>query len=462
VAGTAAQDVDGEHLAAADAFTLNLERDPLLRATIVAVATFDRAPDWSALVDRVERATRLVPRFRQRLEPSPLGVVPPRWVLDADFELGLHLRRAAVPAGGGEDDVMAVARHAAMTAFDHDRPLWEFTLLEGLPDGSAALVMKLHHALTDGVGGIELAAHVVDLEPDPPTPPDMPPAPSGGRHGTAERLLDAVAHPPREVLRATRTAVSHAPRAVASAVVDPIGTLRRAAGTAVSVASFVRPITSTRSPVMRRRRPVRHLGGLDVPLGDLSAAAHRCGGTLNDAYLAAVAGGLRRYHDRHLTIVDRLRVTMPISTRTAQDAPGGNRVTLQRFDLPVGVLDPCCRIRSIGERTTELRHDPAIAYGEAIATVLNLLPVGITAGMLTHVDLLASNVPGFDRPVWVGGARLRAFRVHGATLGSAANVTLLSYAGTCHVGVTTDAGAIEDHDVFVACLREGFDEVIGA
>ena len=125
--------------------------------------------------------------------------------------------------------------------------------------------------------------------------------------------------------------------------------------------------------------------------------------TLNDAFLAAIAGGMRRYHERHLAMVDHLRVSMPVSVRAEGDAPGGNRVTIERFELPVGMTDPHRRMERIGQICRSLRSDRAIPYASAIAGVLNLLPVDVTAGMLKHVDMLASNVPGFPAPVYMGG-----------------------------------------------------------
>ena len=197
-----------------------------------------------------------------------------------------------------------------------------------------------------------------------------------------------------------------------------------------------------------------------MPLDDLAAAAHRVDATLNDAFLAGIAGGMRRYHERHRRggrppAGDHAR-QRPHRRRTA---PAGNRVTLERFDLPVGVADPARRMAQISRTCRALRHDPAIPYADAIAGALNLLPVDVTAGMLKHVDLLASNVPGFGQEVYIGGALLESFHVFGATLGSAANVTLMSYNGTCHIGVNTDAGAVQDPVAFCDSLRDGFAEV---
>jgi WS/DGAT/MGAT family acyltransferase len=449
-----------DHINPVDAFTVTLERDPLLRATIVAVATFDRSPDWEVLRDRIDRATRLVPRFRQKLVTVPFGLAPPRWVVDPDFDLTLHLSRVRVRRGGGMDAVLELARAAGLTSFDHDRPLWEFTLVEGLPGKRSALIMKLHHALTDGVGGIEIAAHVVDLAREPgPTGP-MPAAPAPGDHGIVDLVTDTIGFHLRRVAGAGTELRKALPHTIRHGLAHPAGMLSDGASTAAAIARFVRPVTRTSSPIMTERRPLRDYQHLDVPLAALADAAHRRDATLNDAFLAGIAGGMRRYHERHLAMVDHLVVSMPVNVRTESDAPGGNRVTIERFELPVGTSDPGRRMERIGQICRTLRSDRAIPYASAIAGVLNLLPVDVTAGMLKHVDLLASNVPGFPDPVYMGGAQLESFHVFGATLGSAANITLMSYDGTCHIGISTDSGAVRDPATLRDCLVEGFDEVL--
>ena len=199
---------------------------------------------------------------------------------------------------------------------------------------------------------------------------------------------------------------------------------------------------------------------VDVAVSDLHDAGAAVGATLNDAFVAGIAGGMRLYHEHHCACISELRVTMPISVRAKDDAAGGNHVTLARFDLPVGVTDPRARMANVHEICQKERHEPAINHSELIAAALNLLPVGVTAGMLRHVDLLASNVPGFDIPVYVAGAKVEGFYPFGATLGSAANITLMSYDGTCNIGVITDVGAVPDPEVFAQCLRYGFAEVL--
>jgi WS/DGAT/MGAT family acyltransferase len=449
-----------EHVGETDAFTFQLERDPLLRSTIVAVATFDRTPEWDLLNDRIERATRLAPIFRERLVPGLWHLSPPRWVPDPDFDLSWHVRRARVRTGGGFEAVLAFARNAGMAAFDHDRPLWEFTLLEGLPDGRAALVMKVHHALTDGIGGIQIAAHVVDLEREPPALGAMPNPPAGRRVGPFDALTDAAAFNADRAKRAVCDVLGGVRSTVVGSLRRPIGTARDVTATASSIARFVRPITTTASPVMRARRLLWRYDALDIPLEPLHESARAAHCTLNDAFLAALAGGLSRYHEAHGAPTDGLRVTMPISIRTPDDPEGGNKITLTRFQVPIGIPDPAERMAAIGELCRDARADRAIPYSNVVAAALNLLPVAVTGGMLKHVDFLASNVPGFDRDVYVAGARLESFHAFGPTLGSAANITLMSYRATCHIGINTDAGAVPDVGLFLECLRHGFDEVL--
>jgi diacylglycerol O-acyltransferase / wax synthase len=445
-----------------DAFTLSMERDPLLRSTIVAVARFDRCPDWDVLVDRVERASRLAPTFRSTIVPAPLGLAPPRWVPDPDFDLGFHLRRVAAPAPRNLDTVLELARTMGMAAFDPARPLWELSLVEGLSKGQAALIMKVHHALTDGIGGLQLIAHVVDLQREPPPPGPMPPAPAPADESLLAGWRDALTYRVTRSVDMTRNRLEALPTDAWTTLRDPLGAISRSLTTAGSLARFVRPITTTLSPVMTERCFRWHYEAFDVPLDELRAAADTAGVSVNDAFLAAITGGLRRYHQDHNAEVDRLRVTMPISMRTAEDAEGGNRITLVRFEAPVAVVDPVLRMREIQRLTTSVRHERALPWSETVAGALNLLPHSVTGEMLKHVDFLASNVPGFPDALYIGGAQLIGFYPFGPTTGAAVNVTLLSYRGTCHIGVNTDAGAVPDPDLLRKRLRQGFTEVVGA
>ena len=175
-------------MADTDAFAWYMERDPTLRATIVGVAWLDQSPDWDTFVAKIDRATGLIPMFRQCVVESPGRVAPPRWIFDERFDLTWHVRRMDAPAPHTAATVVDLARNAAMTAFDHAHPLWEFTLVEGLEGGRAALVMKVHHALTDGIGGMQLALELFDLEPAPTAAPST--SDDGTRPETRTLLCD--------------------------------------------------------------------------------------------------------------------------------------------------------------------------------------------------------------------------------------------------------------------------------
>ncbi len=205
---------------------------------------------------------------------------------------------------------------------------------------------------------------------------------------------------------------------------------------------------------------MRRLAVMQVPLADLKASAKACDATLNDAFLAAVTGGVRRYHERHEADVDDLHVTMPVSLRTSDDAPGGNRITLMRFDVPAGIRHPETRVRAIHTRVQPLRSERSLPYTQAIAGVLNLLPRWYLAAMLRHVDVLISDVPGVPVPLWLGGARVTMQYPFGPTIGAGVNVTLMSYLDTCAIGINVDTGAVPDLEAFLECLHEGFEEVL--
>ena len=165
------------YMRASDAFTWYMERDPALRSTIVVIDWLDRAPDWDVLTERVDRISRLMPSLRQHVVESPFGITVPRWTYDPDFDLSWHLRRITAPPPGTRDAVLELARRSAMAAFDRARPLWEVTLVDGIEGGQAALIVKLHHSLSDGVGAMRMLAIVADWQREPADLGEMPPVP---------------------------------------------------------------------------------------------------------------------------------------------------------------------------------------------------------------------------------------------------------------------------------------------
>jgi diacylglycerol O-acyltransferase len=245
-------------------------------------------------------------------------------------------------------------------------------------------------------------------------------------------------------------AIASAPKLIYNSIRRPVATVESATATAASIYRTVRPVNHTGSPLMKNRTMTRRLGVHQVPMPQLREAAHRSGGALNDGFVAGLAGGLRRYHEMHGVQVGDLHLSMPISLRTEGDEMGGNRITLMRFDVPVGVVDPAARISAIHEQTGKVRRERS----------LNLMPRWYIGSILRHVDFLASDVPGIPVPVFLGGARVRMQYAFGPTIGSAVNVTLLTYVDTCALGIDVDTGAIPDYDVFYECLVAGFEEVL--
>ncbi len=442
-----------------DAFSWHMERDPALRSTVVTLLWLDRPPDWDVLAARIDRMSRVMTGLRQRVAESPLRLAAPRWTYDAHFDLAWHLRRVSAPPPATRAVVVELARQAAMGAFDRDRPLWELTLVEGVEGGAAAVVLKIHHSLSDGVGGMRMLGVLFDLQREPADLGPMPPAPPGERldmpalvAGAVGSMVGRTAGLARQGAAAVIPALLHSAR-------NPVGTIRDAAVMARSVYRTAAPILDTKSPLMRERAMTRHLATMEVSLDALKKAARTAGGTVNDAYLAAVTGGLRRYHERHGVAVESLRVVMPISIRGVEEMGWGNRITLQRLTVPVGEPDPAARMGLLHHITEAARNEPSLAVTDAIAEALNMLPADYVGGVLKHIDFLASNVPGAAVPIYLAGSKITGFYAFGPTIGSSFNITLLSRCGTCDMGINIDTAAVPDPEVLLECLRESFAEI---
>jgi diacylglycerol O-acyltransferase len=450
---------DDQFMRNTDALAWNMEHDPGLRSTIVGVTWLDSRPDFAVVSARLDQVTRVVPRFRQRPVRPPGILTTPRWI-DCDLDLSLHLKRMEAPYPHTAATVLEFARSEAMTEFEPSRPLWAATLIEGLEGDRAALVLKLHHSLTDGVGAIQLGMLLYETTPEPgpvgtAVRPDQEPEPSA-----TELTREAVIHSLRRLVWTARDGIGQLVPVATDVVRHPVRSTLDAVATASSLGRFVRPVSETLSPIMTGRGLDRHLDLIEVDLAELKAVGAAGGTTLNDAFVASVTGGLRRYHERHGAPVRDLRVTMPISLRRHDDPIGGNRITLERFTIPVGETDPGVRIRMTGWQCRAARYEEAVPLSDAVAGLLNLLPAGVIGSMLKHVDFVASDVPGVSIPLFLAGAPVSGTYAFGPTTGAALNVTLVSYLGICCIGCTIDTAAVPDPDVLVDCLRQGFDEVL--
>jgi WS/DGAT/MGAT family acyltransferase len=452
-----------------DALMWNVEKDPILRSTIVAVAIFDGVPDFKRLRDRINRATCLIPRLRQRVLSPPFRLGPPRWAVEQTFDIEFHLRRMRLPEPGTDRALLDVLQPIATAGFDRARPLWEFTLIEGLtgPDGSerAAFAMKVHHSVTDGVGGMALLANLVDLSADAAEPVgDAPAGPAPEPMDALGLIRDSLVHSSRRLMGVTRRIPGTARDAASAVLHDPIGSSLALGRTAASIGRALAPATVPMSPVMRDRGLGRRLHFFDLSLDDIKRAGKATEGSINDVFVASVVGGLHRYHERHGDCPDALRMTLPINLRREGDDAAGNRFAPARFAIPVTIADPRERVRAIRALVQQQRAEPFLQLTGPLAGVLNRLPTTTTTalfgGMLKCCDFVATNVPGAPVPVYAGGARVDRMYAFAPPAGAAVNVSLISHVDVCCIGLVTDTTAVPDADVLVACIREGFDELL--
>ncbi len=439
-------------MAPSDAVMWDIEREPQLRSTVVAVALLDQAPDWDRLRDRLQSGTRQVLRLRQRVVTLPVPGALPLWVDDQTFDLSYHLRRVSVPDPGGLRQVLDLAQPLAMAAFDPARPLWEFTVVEDMAGGRAALIQKFHHTITDGVGAVQMALTMLDARRDG----DPPPAPEVEAGDETSALVNAA--------RAIWRAPAGAARSSWDVARDPFGASGRALELARSIVKTVAPVPASESSLLGARSLARTFDTIEVPLADLRAAAHVAGGTVNDAFLASVVEGLRRYHQRHDCEIGALRLNMPVSLRTAQDPMGGNHWAPARFSVPADIDDPVTRMQRLGELARDWRHEPALAHTDAIAWCLHCLPQAVTTSvmgaMLRHVDVVVTDIPGLVAPAYLAGAEVLEQYAFAPTGGAALNVSLVSHLDRACIGVVVDRAAVPDEDVVVACLVEGIEDVV--
>ena len=451
----------------ADALMWHIERDPLLRSTITVVWILDSMPDMERLAAKLDRASRLVPRLRERVVSSQFSMAPPRWEVDPDFDMDFHFRRMRLAGDGSMRDLLDAAQPFSMQAFDRDRPLWEMRLVDGLADGRTAIMMKLHHALSDGVGLVRMTTSLVEQGrlPDSGAIEPVPEAPPIHLMTQAERFLDALDHERRKQTDRVRRTWNALGESLSGVARDPVGAARDISDAVGSVGRLLRPVSEPMSPLMRGRSSRYRFDTLPLSLDQLKAAAHHAGGRLNDAFVAAVAGGLRHYHDQNGVAVGALRMSMPINLRSGETASkAGNQFVPVRFPVPMDIEDVMERMEVIRELVRKQRDEPALPIADEVASLLNRFPTAVTTGvfgsMMKGVDFTTSNVPGPPFDVFVSGALVEEIYGFGPLAGSAINVTLFSYRGDLGMAVSSDRAAVSDPDCFMDCLKQGVDEVL--
>ena len=416
----------------------------------------------------MDRASRVVIRMRQKVVIPPLPATPPRWVVDPDFDLDYHLRRVALPAPGTLRQLLDLAELTLQSPLDTSRALWEAIYVEGLEGGRAALLTKLSHAITDGLGGIALFEQVYDTERDAPPRP-MPPVPVPRDLSGNDLLRGSLRQLPETTFMAGQRLLGRAAGTAARLITQPGATVTETVRFADSARRMLGPPAAEPSPLLRRRSLVSRTVVLELPLADLRAAAKSVtvtGGrtaSVNDAYLAALCGGLGRYHEVLGVPVDALPLALPVSLRTGDDPASGNRFTGVTIAAPVGESDPVERMRQVREQVIARRSEPAIDVISRLAPVLSLLPdeaLYEVVSRITPADVQASNVPGYAQETFLAGARVERQYGLGPLPRVGMMAILISRAGTCTVAFRYDTASFTATDQLEKCLQAGFDEIV--
>ena len=450
-----------DQLTAFDALMHRGEANPRTRSGIMAIQILESAPGWNLFRDLFDNASRRIPRMRQRVVVPTLPTTAPRWVVDPDFNLDFHVRRSRVTAPGTLRDVLDMAELMVQAPLDISRPLWSVTLVEDMTGGRAAVLMHMSHAVSDGMGSVAMFEQIFDFAPDAPAKPIAPlPVPMDL---TANDLMrDGISQLPGAVIRGLGRTVSGTAQTIVKAVAQPVTAATTAIDYVRSGSRLMTPAADP-SPLLRRRSFASRSECLDMPLATLQAAAKAAEGSLNDAYLAALCGALRRYHDAMGMPVATLPMAIPVSLRAEGDPAGGNRFTGVSLAAPIAETDPVKRIKTIHAQMVMRREEAALDVVSVIAPILSVLPdavMELMAGSFTPADVQASNVPGFPGDIYLAGSKVIRQYGLGPLPGVAMMVSLVSLAGVCTVSVRYDRASITDVDLFARCLEEGFDEVL--
>ncbi len=407
----------------------------------------------------VESRLHLVPRFRKRLMEVPFGIGRPIWVDDERFDISYHVRLTALPRPGTWEQLATLTTRVQSQLLDRARPLWELWFVEGLEDDCIALVQKTHHALVDGASGVDVATVLLDFDRTP-TVVDAPawepePTPSSMRL-FLDTLEEQVSEPAAIVEHVG--AVLRAPRHAVERGLD----ITRSLGSMLG-RETVAPRTSLNCEVGRHRR-------LEVARASLEDAKeiHRAlGGTVNDVVLAAVGSGLARLFDERDETVDRVRVMIPVSVRDeSQHMALGNRVSAMFLTVPVAGVDAAERLREVrlGTEGLKERHQ-AVGADFLVGLTRFAAPtlLSLAARAVHHqpfVNLVVTNVPGPQRPLYSMGAKLlEAFPIVPLVHNLAVGVAILSYDGRLDIGVFGDRDAVPDIKILAAGIEDGFAEL---
>ncbi len=441
------------------------------------------AADIQALI--VERLPMLPP-LRWRLAEVPLGLDYPYWVDDAGFDLDFHVRELALPSPGSDDQLAEQVARITSRPLDRARPLWELYLIHGLSSGHVAMLTKIHHAVIDGISGAEIMGLLLDLGPDGPLPPSAPKWRGRAEEmpSSREMLARAALGIPRYPLRMLRAL----PRAIPNVEDTPFATLPGAA-LAGAVTSRLRGLlggeavvdgsqrlTAPRTSFNGRITPHRRFAFGQLSLGEVKAIKNHYGCTVNDAIVSICAGAVRRWLIEHEELPDQpLVAQVPVSVRNEEQiGTYGNRILLMSAPLFTNVADPVERLAL----THDALNDMKVRHRALPATLLqdanHFIPPAIfaRAAQLTFRlstsgaahptwNLVISNVPGPQIPLYCAGARLVAnYPVSVITDGMGLNITVMSYLGSLDFGIVADRDQMPDLHRLLDWLRDGVAELL--
>ncbi|MEM9517037.1 MAG: wax ester/triacylglycerol synthase domain-containing protein [Actinomycetota bacterium] len=454
-----------------EALMWRLERDRRLSSTFANVAILDRRPDVERLRARLVDAARRIPQLRQRVDEG-FGGLAPRWVVDNELDVRSHVHHVALPSPATHRQLYDLATRLTADPFDASRPLWRFTVIDGLPKGRAALLQKVHHSITDGEGGVELALAYLDLEreppaansspappPDPPSPEPPPPEPP------APDADDAAAEAVRRTLATALRVPLGVGRRVQQLLADPDALGEASDAATRTLDEIGREFgEEARSPLWTGRSTRRTLHTTSASVDDLKAAAGRLGGTLNTAFVAAAAAAAGDYHRRAGSPIDTLRASIAVSTRRAES--GSNAFTLTRFDVPTGDMPITDRFEAVAEAIAQARAAGSDTLVDAAAAIGAALPTSLVGrfalAQSRTVDVATSNVRGAPVDTFVAGAQVVANVPIGPLLGVPVNLTALSQQNRFDVGIHMDPAAIAEPELFARSVDDAFTSVLTA
>jgi len=451
------------HASDIDAAMWRIEKDPLLRQTIAAVLILDQPPDREMLLDRLERASRTLPTFRHRLVEAPLQLSTPRWLVDLNFDLSYHVRWIGAPGGGSLDGVLEFARQSTMSGLDRDRPLWAITVVEGLKGDQAAVIIKMDHAMADGVALLAILSLLGDFTRKPRDLGAMPPIPEPESQSVVDLAAEAVAYTGHRIVGLVGQLANSAARTIPAVVLRPVHTVSNVGKNVRALVKLRTPLLKTLSPVMTGRRGWLRFAALEFDLERLRNAATSRACTVNDAFVTAVAHGFALYHQRHGKPVERLRAAIAVNIRKPGDSPFGNRVRGGAIALPVSADDPAGAMAIYHDLVKELKEEvrlPLVPRVDTMVTALGPVVSFLFGMLMKHDDIAITNVRAGDEALYLAGAKVISVYPFGPLIGCAANCTLVGYNHKAFVGINVDAAAVPDLDMLTGCIQEGFNAVI--